>query len=66
MIYIKEIEKVLWFETPLGIGQALFLIDYGCHENTIWVLAMRNDGKIKHFNSNQISLTTNYTLEFNL
>jgi len=66
MMSIHEFNQVLWFNTPLGLGQALLLIDYGCHENTIWVIAIKKDGAIKHFNSNQITLSSNHTLELNL
>ena len=61
-----EIKQVLWVRTPLGEGQALFLIDYGIHENTIWVVALKKDGAIKHFNSNQVQLCFNATCELNL
>jgi uncharacterized protein YpiB (UPF0302 family) len=35
---IHEIKQVMFVETPHGIAQALFIIDYGIHENTIWVI----------------------------
>lgn len=65
MTTIHEIQQVIWFDTPLGIGQALFLIDYGPHENIIFVIALKKDGVIKHFSSEQIKLSTNYTLDIN-
>lgn len=60
---IHEIQNTLWFNTPHGIGQALFIIDYGIHQNTIWVIALSGGGEIKHYNSNQIKILYNYTLE---
>lgn len=66
MTAIHEIQQVLWVETPLGDGQALFLIDYGPHENTIWVVALELTGDIKHFNSNQIKLCINNTFNLNI
>jgi hypothetical protein len=66
MVAIYELSQVLWFNTPLGLGQALLVIDYGCHENSIWVIAIKKNGNIKHFNSNQISLSENNTLELNI
>jgi hypothetical protein len=63
---IHEIQQILCVKTPLGDGQALFLIDYGPHENTIWVIALVENGEIKHFNSNQIVLCSNYTFDLNL
>lgn len=65
MTTIHEIQQILWVTTPLGDGQALFLIDYGPHENTVWVVALEKKGEIKHFNSNQINLCSNYTFGFN-
>jgi hypothetical protein len=61
-MYIHEIKQVLNFDTPHGVGQALFIIDYGVHENTIWVIALKETREIKHYNSNQIKLEHNYTL----
>ena len=59
---IKEINNVLWFNTPHGVGQALFIIDYGIHQNTIWVISLKENGAIKHYNSNQIFLIKIYWL----
>lgn len=65
MTAIYECQQFLWVETPLGSGQALFLIDYGPHENTIWIVALQESGQIKHFNSNQIKLSINHTFSIN-
>jgi hypothetical protein len=62
MTVIHEIEQVLWVETPHGIGQALFLMDYGVHENTIWVVALEHSKEIKHYNSNQLKICWNHTI----
>ena len=53
-------------ETPLGTGQALFIIDYGMHQNTGWVVALQSNGIIKHFDCNDVILSTNYTYGMNL
>lgn len=63
MTVIHEIEQVLWVETPHGDGQALFLIDYGIHENIIFVVALQDSREIKHYNSNQVKICKNYTME---
>jgi len=63
---IHEIKQVLTVDTPFGEAQALFIIDYGIHKNTIWVCASIEDGKIRHFDSNQITISKNYTLNFNI
>jgi hypothetical protein len=66
MTTIHEIQQVMFINTPHGESQALFIIDYGVHQNTIWVAANKEDGKIRHYDSNQISLTINCTVDFNL
>lgn len=63
---ILQLEPSLMIETPLGTGQALFIIDYGMHQNTCWVVALIKDGIIKHFDCNDIVLSTNYTYGLNL
>lgn len=66
MADIHEIKQVITVNTQFGEAQALFIIDYGIHRNTIWVCANLKDGKIKHFDSNQITITSNYTFNFNI
>ena len=66
MIGIHEIQQTLWVNTPHGLGQALFLIDYGIHQNTIWVVSLKEDGKVNHYDSTHVSVERNYTLNFNL
>jgi hypothetical protein len=53
----------MYFDTPHGQGIALFIIDYGVQANTIWIIANRLDGKIRHYDSSDIALTTNFTLK---
>ena len=60
-----EVQQVITCNTPFGEAQVLFLMDYGIHRNTIWVCASFEDGVIRHFDSNQITITSNYTLDFN-
>jgi hypothetical protein len=66
MTVIHEVQQVLTVNTPFGEAQVLFLIDYGIHKNSIWVCTTFSDGKIRHFDTNQISVTINHTLDFNL
>ncbi len=56
----------MWVTTPHGDGQALFIIDYGPHENTVWVVALEKNGAVLHYNSNQIKLVKNDTFNFNV
>lgn len=61
-----QLDPSILVNTPLGVGQALFLIDYGMHQNTCWVVAMQENGVIKHFDCNDVILSTNYTYGMNL
>ncbi|WP_338375190.1 hypothetical protein [uncultured Flavobacterium sp.] len=36
------------------------------HQNTCWVVAMQESGIIKHFDCNDVILSTNYTYGMNL
>lgn len=63
---IHEIQQVLIVSTEFGNAQALFIMDYGIHLNTIWICASLNDGKIRHFDSNQIEIIKNNTINFNI
>lgn len=65
MTAIHELQQVLIVDTEFGKAQVLFIMDYGVHLNTIWVCASSIDGKIRHFDSNQITITSNYTIDFN-
>lgn len=66
MTVIHEIQQVMWVDTPHGMGQALFLIDYGVQNNIIFVVALEKDGSVKHYDTNQIFLSTNHTLNINV
>lgn len=63
---ILQLNPCILVETPLGRGNALFIIDYGMHQNTCWVVSLQKNGVIKHFDCNDIILSTNYTYGFNL
>jgi len=63
---IHQLKPSILVETPLGTGQAIFIIDYGMHQNTCWVVALQNNGVIKHFDCNDVILSTNYTYGMNL
>jgi hypothetical protein len=63
---ILQLDPAILVETPLGRGQAIFIIDYGMHQNTCWVVALQKNGIIKHFDCNDVVLSTNYTYGLNL
>ncbi len=63
---ILQLNPAILVETPLGRGEAIFVIDYGMHQNTCWVVALQKDGIIKHFDCNDVLISTNYTYRLNL
>jgi len=63
---ILQLNPSILVETPMGTGQALFIIDYGMHQNTCWVVVLVKDGVIKHFDCNDVILSTNYTYGLNI
>jgi len=65
MTTIHELQQVMWVITPHGDGQVLFIMDYGPHENTIFVVALEENGMIKHYNSNDVRLCKNNTFNIN-
>ncbi len=65
MTTIHEFQSTLWVDTPHGEGIAILIIDYGIHQNTIWVVADKNNGRVRHYDSNDIKLSTNHTLGIN-
>ncbi len=63
---ILQLNPTLLVETPLGRGHAIFIIDYGMHQNTCWVVALEKDGVVKHFDCNDVILATNFTYRLNM
>ena len=63
---VLQLNPTILVETPLGQGQAIFLIDYGMHQNSCWVVALNDNGIVKHFDSNDIIVSTNYTYHLNM
>ena len=59
---IHQLNPTILVETPLGKGQAIFIIDYGMHQNTCWVVALIDDGVVKHFDCNDIILAARLKL----
>jgi hypothetical protein len=63
---IHQLNPTILVETPMDQGQAIFIIDYGMHQNTCWVVALIENGVIKHFDCNDVIFSTNYTYGMNL
>jgi hypothetical protein len=66
MTAIYELQQVLTVNTEFGQAQVLFIFDYGMHSNSIWVCASYSDGKIRHFDTSQITINPNHTMNFNI
>ena len=62
---IHEFQQVLWVETPHGDGIAILALDYGLQENMVFLVALQKDGSLKHYNTNQLKLCYNHTVDFN-
>ena len=63
---IIQLNPTIYVDTPLGKGHAIFLIDYGMHQNTCWVVALESNGIVKHFDCNDIIVCTNFTYNINI
>jgi len=63
---ILQLSPTIFVDTPLGKGHTIFIIDYGMHQNSCWVVALEKDGVVKHFDSNDIIVCTNFTYHINL
>jgi hypothetical protein len=55
---ILQLNPTIDVNTPLGDGEALFLIDYGLNVNTVWVVRF-DGGEVKHFYSDDIRIYDN-------
>jgi hypothetical protein len=63
---ILQLDPAILVETPLGRGLAIFIVDYGMHQNSCWIVALEKDGVVKHFDSNDVLVAPNYTYRLNL
>lgn len=61
MTTMLQLNPYIWVTTPLGDGLAMLIIDYGLDHNTTWVVALAEDGQVKHFESNTIKMRINHT-----
>jgi len=53
-----QLNPTIDVKTPLGDGEAFFIIDYGVNVNTVWVCRMAG-GEVKHFYSDDIRIYDN-------
>lgn len=62
---ILQLNPTITVDTPLGKGHTVFIIDYGMHQNSCWVVVLEKDGIVKHFDSNDIIVCCNHTYNIN-
>ena len=62
---ILQLNSSILVEMPLGQGQDLFLIYYGMHQNTCWVVALNQDEIIKHFDCSDVVVLASYIYHLN-
>ena len=55
---IHQLNPTIDVHTPLGDGEAMFIIDYGLNVNTVWVIRF-DGGIIKHIYSDDIRIYDN-------
>jgi hypothetical protein len=53
-------------DTPHGRGIVLYVTVYGAYANDLFCVATKEDGRIRHYQTDQISLCTNYTMNVHL
>ena len=53
-----QLNPTIDVHTPLGDGEAFFIVDYGINVNTVWVCRMAG-GEVKHFYSDDIRIYDN-------
>ncbi len=63
---VLQLNPTILVDTPLGRGHAILIIDYGMHQNSCWVVALSDNGVVKHFDANDVVVSTNYTYGMNL
>lgn len=60
-----QFDRPIPLKTPMGDGMAIYVTDSGTFANDVWAVAL-NDGRIRHFRSDQITMEKNATFDINL
>lgn len=55
---ICQLNPTIDVHTPLGDGEAFFIIDYGINVNSVWVIRFKG-GIIKHLYSDDVQIYDN-------
>lgn len=40
---ILQLSPTIYVDTPLGKGHCIFIIDYGMHQNSCWIIVLEKD-----------------------
>jgi len=62
---ILQLAPTIYVDTPLGKGHCIFIIDYGMHQNSCWIVVLESNGLVKHFDTNDVIVCTNFTYHIN-
>lgn len=62
---LLQLNPPLWVRTPLGEGLAHLAIDYGIGHNIIFLVELEA-GIWKHFDTNQLEVSVNFTISLNV
>jgi len=57
---MMEFKNPIPVKTALGDGMAIYVVNSGTFANDVWTIAL-NDGTIRHFRTDQISMENNAT-----
>ncbi len=60
-----EPKQPFYVNTPLGAGVVLLITDYGFNEHMVWTVALEADGRIRHFQTTDVTLHRNDTWGLN-
>lgn len=64
MLVVIPKEQALWVNTPHGKG-IIFSMESFAHDNYIWTVIL-DDGRIRHYNTLQLTACRDHTSEINL
>jgi hypothetical protein len=58
-MHIHELNNPIFVNTPLGMGKAIILIDYGTEINSVWKVVLHNSGMVRNFYDTDIIVLPN-------
>lgn len=63
---IHEFNNLIEVITPLGNGYMSLLLDYGPYNNSLIMVILKDTGEVKFFETNQIKVIKNHTLNISI